>query len=466
MPGNRFLNDEIVIHGAREHNLTDVTVRMPAGPLVCITGLSGSGKSSLAFDTLYAEGQRRYVESLSAYARQFLGQMDKPDVDSHRRALAGDLDRPEDDVAQPALDGRHGHRDPRLPAAPVRAHRAPALPDLRPPDRGRSRPSRSSTRCWRCRRARASRVDAPLVRGRKGESPRRASRACAARASRACASTARSICSTRCRRSTRSTSTTSTVVVDRLVMKDDLRQRLTDSIETALRLGDGLVEVARGRRAGARVLRALRLPRARRLAGRAGAADVLVQLARTAPARPARASARRSRSTPSWSCPIRCSRSATARSRRGTSRRSSFFEQVLEAASPSAGRCRSTGRGASSRASSATLYLYGTGGERVYVTYKNRYGAQALVHDGFRGRRARTCSGAIARPVARPAAGRASRRSCRCARARPAAARVCGAEALAVTRRRHATSTELPRRAVARLRAPSWRRSSWATPSG
>src|SRR5476651_953207 len=74
--------DELVVHGAREHNLKDVTVRLPRGRLICITGLSGSGKSSLAFDTLYAEGQRRYVESLSAYARQFLGQMDKPDVDS------------------------------------------------------------------------------------------------------------------------------------------------------------------------------------------------------------------------------------------------------------------------------------------------------------------------------------------------------------------------------------------------
>ena len=75
-------SDEIVIRGAREHNLKDVTVSLPRDRLVVITGLSGSGKSSLAFDTLYAEGQRRYVESLSAYARQFLGQMDKPDVDS------------------------------------------------------------------------------------------------------------------------------------------------------------------------------------------------------------------------------------------------------------------------------------------------------------------------------------------------------------------------------------------------
>ena len=73
--------DLLVVRGAREHNLKDITVEMPRDRLTVITGLSGSGKSSLAFDTIYAEGQRRYVESLSAYARQFLGQMEKPDVD-------------------------------------------------------------------------------------------------------------------------------------------------------------------------------------------------------------------------------------------------------------------------------------------------------------------------------------------------------------------------------------------------
>src|SRR6059058_5345403 len=73
--------DQITIRGAREHNLKNVTLSIPRDKLVVITGLSGSGKSSLAFDTIYAEGQRRYVESLSAYARQFLGQMEKPDVD-------------------------------------------------------------------------------------------------------------------------------------------------------------------------------------------------------------------------------------------------------------------------------------------------------------------------------------------------------------------------------------------------
>src|SRR3982075_3785411 len=73
--------DQITIRGAREHNLKNVSLSIPRDKLVVFTGLSGSGKSSLAFDTIYAEGQRRYVESLSAYARQFLGQMEKPDVD-------------------------------------------------------------------------------------------------------------------------------------------------------------------------------------------------------------------------------------------------------------------------------------------------------------------------------------------------------------------------------------------------
>ena len=73
--------DSIVIKGAREHNLKNVDLTLPRNRLIVITGLSGSGKSSLAFDTIYAEGQRRYVESLSSYARQFLGQMEKPDVD-------------------------------------------------------------------------------------------------------------------------------------------------------------------------------------------------------------------------------------------------------------------------------------------------------------------------------------------------------------------------------------------------
>ena len=75
-------HDKLVIKGARENNLKNIDIEIPKNKLVIMTGLSGSGKTSLAFDTIYAEGQRRYVESLSAYARQFLGNMEKPDVDS------------------------------------------------------------------------------------------------------------------------------------------------------------------------------------------------------------------------------------------------------------------------------------------------------------------------------------------------------------------------------------------------
>src|SRR6185295_3993594 len=82
MSSNPVSRDTLVVRGAREHNLKNITVEIPRQTLTVITGLSGSGKSSLAFDTFYAEGQRRYVESLSAYARQFLGLMEKPDVDA------------------------------------------------------------------------------------------------------------------------------------------------------------------------------------------------------------------------------------------------------------------------------------------------------------------------------------------------------------------------------------------------
>ena len=137
--------DRLVVRGAREHNLQDVSLDLPRDRLIVFTGLSGSGKSSLAFDTIYAEGQRRYVESLSAYARQFLGQMDKPDVDFIEGLSPGHLHRPEVGLPQPPLDGRAP--SPRstttcgcsmpasaIPTAPTAAGRWPARP-----------PSRSST---------------------------------------------------------------------------------------------------------------------------------------------------------------------------------------------------------------------------------------------------------------------------------------------------------------------------------
>ena len=114
---------DIVITGAREHNLKNIALTLPRDKLIVITGLSGSGKSSLAFDTIYAEGQRRYVESLSAYARQFLGQMDKPDVDYIEGLSPAISIEQKTTSPQPALDRRHRHRDLRLPAPALRAHR-------------------------------------------------------------------------------------------------------------------------------------------------------------------------------------------------------------------------------------------------------------------------------------------------------------------------------------------------------
>ena len=123
---------KIVIRGARQHNLKNISLEIPRNTLTVITGLSGSGKSSLAFDTIYAEGQRRYVESLSAYARQFLDQMERPEVDSIEGLSPCDRHRAENHHALAALHGRHHHRNLRLPARGLQLDRHAALPELRP----------------------------------------------------------------------------------------------------------------------------------------------------------------------------------------------------------------------------------------------------------------------------------------------------------------------------------------------
>ena len=227
--------DRLIVRGAREHNLKDVSLDLPRDALIVFTGLSGSGKSSLAFDTIFAEGQRRYVESLSAYARQFLGQMDKPDVDFIEGLSPGGLDRPEVDQPQPALDRRHDHRGLRLPAAALRARSASRTARAaagRSPGRPRSR---SSTGCWSSPEGTRFQVLAPVVRGRKGEYaravPRAADQGLRPGPGRRRGDPARRAADAEevgeARHRGRSSTGSS--------VKECARRRLTDSVETALR---------------------------------------------------------------------------------------------------------------------------------------------------------------------------------------------------------------------------------------
>ena len=235
-------HEHIVIRGAREHNLKDVTVTLPRDKLVVITGLSGSGKSSLAFDTLYAEGQRRYVESLSAYARQFLGQMDKPDVDSieglspaisidqkttarNPRSTVGTVTETYDYLR--LLYARVGH--PHCPKCgrEITGQSAEQIVDqvLMLPE---------GTRFT---------IDAPVVRTRKGEYRDLFEQLRADGYTRVKVDGEQMLLEEQIDLDKQVRHSIS-VVVDRLVMKQGLRTRLNDSVETALRLAEGLVEVA------------------------------------------------------------------------------------------------------------------------------------------------------------------------------------------------------------------------------
>ncbi len=235
-------HEQIVIRGAREHNLKDVTVAIPRDKLVVITGLSGSGKSSLAFDTLYAEGQRRYVESLSAYARQFLGQMDKPDVDSieglspaisidqktttrNPRSTVGTVTEIYDYLR--LLYARIGHPHCPVCGKPISGQSAEQIVDqvLALPD---------GTRFT---------VDAPMVRSRKGEFKDLFEQLRGDGYTRVRVDGEQRLLEEPIELDKQIRHTIS-VIVDRLVIKDGLRARLTDSIETALGLADGLVEIA------------------------------------------------------------------------------------------------------------------------------------------------------------------------------------------------------------------------------
>src|SRR5437868_13852099 len=231
--------ESLIVRGAREHNLRNIDVTIPRDRLTVITGLSGSGKSSLAFDTIYAEGQRRYVESLSAYARQFLGLMEKPDVDS----IEG---------LSPAIsiEQKTAGHNPRSTVGTVteiydylrllyaRAG-TPHCPNCgRPVERQSAGQIAGTILTW----PEGSKIEilAPLVRGRKGEF-------------RDLFESARKQGFVRAYvdgevielenppKLNRRVNHDVAVIVDRLVVRASDRGRLTDSIETALRLAEGLV---------------------------------------------------------------------------------------------------------------------------------------------------------------------------------------------------------------------------------
>src|SRR5437773_86796 len=231
--------EELVVHGPREHNLKDVTVRLPRNALVCITGLSGSGKSSLAFDTIYAEGQRRYVESLSAYARQFLQMMEKPDVDSI-------------DGLSPAIsiDQKTTSRNPRSTVGTVteiydylrllyaRIGR-PHCPVCGRPIAGQSQES-IVDQILQLPEATRFTVNAPVVRDRKGEYKDVLEELRAEGFTRVKVDGEQRLLDDEIVLDKKFKHTIE-VVVDRLVMKPDLRQRLAQSVETAAQLAEGLV---------------------------------------------------------------------------------------------------------------------------------------------------------------------------------------------------------------------------------
>ena len=231
--------DKLIVRGAREHNLKNISVELPRNSLIVFTGLSGSGKSSLAFDTIFAEGQRRYVESLSAYARQFLGQMDKPDVDF----IEG---------LSPAvsIDQKSTNRNPRSTVGTItevydylrllfaRAGK-PHCPNCKKPI-SRQTPQNIVDQILAMESGTRFLVLAPVIRARKGEfadlfkdfSTQGFSRVRVDGSVYAIEEVPKL---------KKQEKHTIEVVVDRLSAKAESKTRITDSVETALKLANGLV---------------------------------------------------------------------------------------------------------------------------------------------------------------------------------------------------------------------------------
>ncbi len=239
------MSETIVVRGAREHNLKNISIELPREKLIVFTGLSGSGKSSLAFDTIYAEGQRRYVESLSSYARQFLGQMDKPDVD-FIEGLSPAI----------SIDQKSASRNPRSTVGTITEvydylrllYARIGVPYC--PNDGtrveRQTPQQIVDRVLTLPEGTRFQVLAPVVRGRKGEYESLLADLSAqgfprARIDGEVVEIAEFLA--RADRLARYEQHTIEVVVDRLVLREGIERRLTDSLETALKLAEGVAEV-------------------------------------------------------------------------------------------------------------------------------------------------------------------------------------------------------------------------------
>ena len=243
-------SDALIVRGAREHNLKNISVEIPRNSLTVITGLSGSGKSSLAFDTIYAEGQRRYVESLSAYARQFLGLMEKPDVD----AIEG---------LSPAIsiEQKSAGHNPRSTVGTITEvydylrllWARVGIPHCPKDGSPIERQSASQITALVLEWPEGTKIEvlAPLVRGRKGEF-RDVFEAAAKQGFVRVRVDGETYDLSRVPKLNRRQNHDIAVVVDRLVVRKADRARLADSIETALKAADGTVEVAPQGSRGAR----------------------------------------------------------------------------------------------------------------------------------------------------------------------------------------------------------------------
>jgi excinuclease ABC subunit A len=239
--GDQSTAPTITIRGAREHNLKNVDLELPRDRLIVFTGISGSGKSSLAFDTIYAEGQRRYVESLSAYARQFLGQMDKPDVD-FIEGLSPAI----------SIDQKSASRNPRSTVGTITEvydylrllYARIGVPHC--PECGRvitrQTPQQIVDRVLELPEGTRFQVLAPVVRGRKGEYDRLLKELASQGFTRARIDGDLHELTDKVPLA-RYEQHTIEVVVDRLVRRDGIERRLTDSLETALRIAEGVAEV-------------------------------------------------------------------------------------------------------------------------------------------------------------------------------------------------------------------------------